>query len=206
MTDPAYGEVQVPDSTQNGKDPVTVPATLAILPLRGVVVYPLTFQALNVGQPRSLRLVDEANLGKWPIGLVASRNAEMEEPGPEDVHRVGVLAAIQRMIRAPDGTVRLLVQGLERIKIEEWIAEEPYLRARVSALPDEVEDSVEVQALMRNAVELLRRLAALVSQLPEELVMAAMILASWSTLFPPTSASTSPMPRRSWRSTPCAKS
>ena len=174
MIDPEFGAIQAMNSARNGEEPIQVPQTLAILPLRGVVVYPLTFQALNVGQPRSLRLVDEATVEKRMIGLVTSRDAEKEEPGPEDVHKVGVLATIQRMFKAPDGTVRLLVQGLERIRIEEWIASEPYLRANVSTLPDEVEDSLEVQALMRNAVDLLRRLVSLVSQLPDELLMAAM--------------------------------
>ena len=174
MIDPEFGAIQAMSNPRDGDDPVQVPQTLAILPLRGVVVYPLTFQALNVGQPRSLRLVDEATVEKRMIGLVTSRDAEKEEPGPEDVYEVGVLATIQRMFKAPDGTVRLLVQGLERIRIEDWVAFEPYLRANVSTLPDEVEDSLEVQALMRNAVDLLRRLVSLVSQLPDELLMAAM--------------------------------
>ena len=174
MIDPEFGAIQAMSNARSGEDPVEVPQTLAILPLRGVVVYPLTFQALNVGQPRSLRLVDEATVEKRMIGLVTSRDAEKEEPGPEDVYEVGVLATIQRMFKAPDGTVRLLVQGLERIRIEEWVASEPYLRANVSTPPDEVEDSLEVEALMRNAVDLLRRLVSLVSQLPDELLMAAM--------------------------------
>jgi len=80
------------------------------------------------------------------------------------------------MIKAPDGTIRLLVQGVERIRIEEWTGNAPYLRARVSALPDEVEESLEVEALMRNATDLLRRLVSLVSQLPDELLMAAINL------------------------------
>jgi ATP-dependent Lon protease len=153
-----------------------VPEELAILPLRGVVVYPLTFQALNVGQPRSINLVDDATVSKSLIGLVTSRDDEIEEPSPDDVYRVGVAAAIQRMIKSPDGTVRLLVQGVERIQIEEWMAEQPYLRARVRTLPDDLEESLEVEALMRNAIDLLRRLVSLVSQLPDELLMAAINL------------------------------
>ncbi len=160
------------DEYQDGED-TTVPSELAILPLRGVVVYPLTFQALNVGQPRSIQLVDAATVNKQMIGLVASRDPEIEEPGPDDVYEIGVAATIQRMIKAPDGTIRLLVQGIERIRVDEWTEEEPYLQARVSVLPEEVEDSLEVEALMRNATDLLRRLVSLVSQLPDELLMAA---------------------------------
>jgi ATP-dependent Lon protease len=155
---------------------IEVPSVLPILPLRGVVVYPLTFHALNVGQPRSLRLVDQATVEKEMIGLVTSRHPELEEPGPGEVHTIGVMAVIQRMVKSPDGTVRLLVQGLERIAIDEWVAETPFLKARVHALPDVVEEDMEVQALMRNAVDLLRRLVSLVAQLPDELLVAAMNL------------------------------
>jgi ATP-dependent Lon protease len=153
-----------------------IPETLAILPLRGVVVYPLTFQALSVGQPRSIQLVDEATVKKQMIGLVTARDGEKEEPGPGDVYEMGVAAAIHRMIKAPDGTIRLLVQGIERIHIDAWTGEEPYLQARVSPMPDKVEESLEVEALTRNAVDLLRRLVSLVSQLPDELLMAALNL------------------------------
>jgi ATP-dependent Lon protease len=169
MTDPELHQ-QKKDEDQ------AIPRDLAVLPLRGVVVYPVTFQALNVGQPRSIRLVDDATVGKQVIALVTARDASIEEPGPEDVHEIGVAATIHRMIKAPDGTVRLLVQGVERIRIDEWTATEPYLRARVSALPDQVEEGIEVEALMRNAVDLLRRLVSLVSQMPDELLMAALNL------------------------------
>ncbi len=177
MSDSEYDAFQNPDLGEaETVEENAIPEELAILPLRGVVVYPLTFQALNVGQSRSIQLVDDATLSKQPIGLVASRNPELEEPGPDDVYEVGVAAAIHRMIKAPDGTIRLLVQGLERIRIDEWTGEQPYLRARVGVVPDEVEESIEVEALMRNATDLLRRLVSLVSQLPDELLMAAINL------------------------------
>jgi ATP-dependent Lon protease len=171
MTELELPEVQVEEGKQSA-----IPDELAILPLRGVVVYPVTFQALSVGQPRSIHLVDDATVKKQLIGLVTARDDEIEEPGPEDVYPVGVAATIHRMIKAPDGTIRLLVQGVERIRIEEWTDREPYLRARVSTLPDQVEESIEVEALMRNAVDLLRRLVSLVSQLPDELLTAALNL------------------------------
>jgi ATP-dependent Lon protease len=174
MTDTGHEPIE--PVNQNDEEETSVPEELAILPLRGVVIYPLTFQALNVGQPRSINLVDDATVSKTLIGLVTSRDDEIEEPSSDDVYEIGVAAAIQRMIKSPDGTVRLLVQGVERIRIEEWTAEKPYLRARVSTLPDTVEESLEVEALMRNAVDLLRRLVSLVSQLPDELLMAAINL------------------------------
>ncbi|MGD9146980.1 MAG: endopeptidase La [Anaerolineae bacterium] len=174
MSEQEYEQVQLEELGEG--EETSVPEELAILPLRGVVVYPLTFQALNVGQPRSIQLVDDATVAKQVIGLVAARDAEIEEPGPDDVYEIGVAATIHRMIKAPDGTIRLLVQGVERIRIDEWTGDEPYLRARVSVLPDEVEEGIEVEALMRNATDLLRRLVSLVSQLPDELLMAAINL------------------------------
>jgi ATP-dependent Lon protease len=154
----------------------SIPKELSMLPLRGVVVYPLTFQALNVGQPRSIALVDDATVSKQMIGLVTSHDPDLDEPGPEDVYEVGVAATIHRMIKAPDGTIRLLVQGAERIRVTEWTATSPYLRARVQPMPDTVEENLEVEALMRNAVDLLRRLVSLVSQMPDDLLMAAINL------------------------------
>jgi ATP-dependent Lon protease len=174
MSDQEYEKVALEELGE--EEGTAIPEELAILPLRGVVVYPLTFQALNVGQPRSIQLVDDATVNKQMIGLVSARDAEVEEPGPDDVYEIGVAATIHRMIKAPDGTIRLLVQGVERICIDEWLDDEPYLRARVSVVPDEVEESIEVEALMRNATDLLRRLVSLVSQLPDELLMAAINL------------------------------
>jgi ATP-dependent Lon protease len=151
-----------------------IPSELAILPLRNVVVYPLTALPLTVGRPRSIRLIDDAVLGKRMIGLVAAKDPEKEDPDPDDVYTVGTAALVHRLRKAPDGTVVLLVQGLERIKIREFTQAEPYLKARVEVAPDLVEETVEVEALMRNIVELFRRLVALVPHIPDELIMLAL--------------------------------
>ena len=94
---------------------IEIPDIIPILPLRNVVVYPLTAQPLNVGQPRSVRLVDDAVGSGVIIGLVASKDPELEEPTPDDTYLVGTAATIHRLFKAPDGTIRLIVQGLERI-------------------------------------------------------------------------------------------
>ncbi len=163
------GSKRVPDESLTD-----IPSELAILPLRGVVVYPLTALPLTVGRPRSIRLVDDAVLGKRIIGLVAAQDPEQEDPGPDGVYQVGTAALVHRLRKAPDGTVVLLVQGLERIKIREFTQSEPYLKAGVEVTPDLVEDTVEVEALMRNLVELFRRLVALVPHIPDELIMLAL--------------------------------
>lgn len=154
-------------------DDVDLPDVLPILPLRNTVVFPLTVLPLSAEQPRSLRLIDAAMQGSRMIGLVAMQDPEIETPGPDEVYTVGTVAVIHRMLRVPDGSVRLIVQGLERIEIMEWVAEEPYLQARVERRPEFVEESVEIEALSRNLLELFRRLVELVPYLSEELVMAA---------------------------------
>jgi len=160
--------------TRAEESAVDIPSELAILPLRGVVVYPLTALPLTVGRPRSIRLIDDAVLGKRIIGLVAAKDPEIEEPGPDDVYMVGTAVLVHRLRKAPDGTVILLVQGLERIRIRRFTQTEPYLKAEVEVAPDVVEDSVETEALMRNIVELFRRLVSLVPHIPDDLVMLAL--------------------------------
>jgi len=139
-------------------DTLSMPSELPILPLRGVVVYPMMWLPLTVGQPRSIRLVDDAVVEDRVIGLVSSMDPEIDEPGPDEIHSVGTAAVVHRLLKAPDGTVRLIVQGLERIRVGPYTQESPYLRAQVQPAPEMIEDTVEVEALMRNAVELFRRL------------------------------------------------
>ncbi len=150
--------------------------SLPLLPLRGVVVYPMMWLPLTVGQERSIRLIDEALVDAEPriIGLFTSKDPEKDEPGPDEIYSTGTMAVVHRMLRAPDGTIRLIVQGLERIRVEEFIQTDPYLRAKVLEHPDLIEDTVETEALMRNAQEQFRQFINLVPHLPEELEMAAL--------------------------------
>jgi ATP-dependent Lon protease len=148
--------------------------TIPILPLRGTVVFPLTVVPLAAAQPRSLRLIDEVMSGDRAVGLVLQNDAEMEGAGPDDIKQIGTLGSILQMMRVPDGSVRLAVQGSERMRILEWVTEEPFLVAKVEKIPETVEDSVEVEALTRNTLELFQRLVSLVSHLPDELVTAAL--------------------------------
>jgi ATP-dependent Lon protease len=165
----------LPAKAETAVEKPTVPEILPILPLKNTVVYPVPILLpLIVGQPRSIKLVDDAVLGNRIIGLVALKDAGVEEPGPEDVHTVGTVATIARFAKAPDSTIRIFVQGIERIKILEFTQTEPYLMARVQVIPDTFEDGVEVQALMRNTIDLFRRMSTLVPYMPEELVMATL--------------------------------
>jgi ATP-dependent Lon protease len=162
-----------PGNTPDISNP-KLPAELPILPLRGVVVYPHTVVPLTVGQPRSIKLVDEAVAGERLIALVTAHNPEQETPGPKEVYEVGTLASIHRLFRAPDGTIRMLVQGLQRIRVERYTRTEPYLKGSIRYLPETVEHTIEIEALSRNVVQLFTRLAELVPTIPSELIQSAL--------------------------------
>ncbi|BCX04259.1 MAG: Lon protease [Candidatus Roseilinea sp.] len=142
---------------------------LPILPLRGVLVYPLSALPLRVSQPRSIRLIDDVTLRKMPIGLVASKHPEKDEPGPEDIFTVGTIATIARHFKAPDGVVNMIVQGAERFRIVEIVSEDPYIVAKVEPLPETWENSLEIEALRRNISEGFNKMAELRPDMPDEL-------------------------------------
>jgi ATP-dependent Lon protease len=157
------------EEASNAETPEIIP----ILPLRGTIVFPMTLVPLAAGQARSLRLIDDVVSGDRIVGLVLQHDQEQEGAGPGETHEIGVVANIHQMMRVPDGTVRLAIQGVRRMRVLEWIAEEPYLTARIEEIPEESDESVEVKALMRNTLELFQRLVSLVSSLPDELATAA---------------------------------
>jgi ATP-dependent Lon protease len=157
-----------PSDEQNG---VKYPDVLPILPLRGVVVYPQTAVPLTVGQPRSIRLVDDVVAADKLVGLVTSLDPELEMPGPADLYRIGTIATIHRFLRAPDGTVRLLVQGLARFHLGEFVSEDPYLRAKIELISETVEEGLEIDALGRNARDQFHQIVQMIPSFPEELEM-----------------------------------
>ena len=159
-----------------------VPETLPVLPLRETVPLPDTLTPLAIGQERSIQLVNDVLAGDRLLVMVASRSPELETPGPDELHDVGVVGAVARMIKVPDGSLRILVQGAQRVKITEWIGELPYLVARVEELPDVVRESPELTALTRNVQETFTRIVELVPYLPEELQLAVANIDDPSTL------------------------
>ena len=152
-------------ASKSGKYPEILP----ILPLRGVVVYPTTAVPLTVGQPRSIKLVDDVVAGDKLVGLVAARNPELESPNPGDLFRVGTIATVHRLLRAPDGTIRLLVQGMDRFRLGEFVEEEPYLKAYVELAPENAEEGLEIDALARNARDQFQQITQMIPSFPEEL-------------------------------------
>lgn len=153
------------------------PTTLPILPLRGLVVFPQTAVPLTIGQPRSIRLVDEVSSSDQRfIGLLTSKNPELDNPGPSDLYTIGTIGMVHRLFRAPDGSIRLLVHGMARFRIEEFIQTEPFLQASISLLPEIAESGIEVEALARNARNQFEHIGDLLPSIPRELVGSISVL------------------------------
>jgi ATP-dependent Lon protease len=149
-----------------------LPATLPVLPLKESVAFPDTLTPLAVGQERSVRLIDEVLAGGRTLVLVASKDPEIEQPGPDDLYEIGVLGVVARMLKIPDGTMRVLVQATERVRIERFVATEPYLIAAVDAVPDVVTETPELEALTRNVQRTFSEIIESIPYLPEELQLA----------------------------------
>jgi ATP-dependent Lon protease len=132
--------------------PIAVPDELPILPLRDTVLYPNSFMPLAVARESSVRLIDEAISGGKLIGVFTQRDASVEEPQQEDLYNVGTASHIHKMFKLPDGSLRLIVQGLARLTLEHVTETRPYLRARVSPAVEALleADRLETDALLRN--------------------------------------------------------
>ena len=149
-----------------------LPETLPVLPLKDSVPFPDTLTPLAVGQERSVELINDVLGGNRMLVMVASRNGDIDNPGPDELYRVGVAGTVARMIKVPDGTLRILVHGSQRVKLEDFVKTEPYLVARISELPDKQTDSPEIEALFRNVQTTFSMIIEEVPYLPEELQIA----------------------------------
>jgi ATP-dependent Lon protease len=153
--------------------PRVTPSPARILPLREAVAFPETVMPLAVGQERSIELVNDALTHDRLIVMVASRDPELETPPPDQLYDVGVVGVIARMMRAPDGTLRILVQCAQRVRVTRWVREVPYLVAEVEDAPDVVvEPSTELTALARNVQVTFSQIVEALPYLPEELQVA----------------------------------
>src|SRR2546429_3193424 len=161
---------------QNDDERLSIPDVLPVLPLKDIVIYPFAVQPLGVGQERSIRLIDDVMRGDRLVVLVAQKSAETEQAGPDDIFRIGTVSRVARMIRMPDGTIQIIVQGLERVAIGEFTQEKPYLAAHVTLKPDTQEEDNETEAIKRNVVSYFQRLVALVQNVPEGVAAATLNL------------------------------
>jgi len=159
--------------TEERIEELEVPSELPVLPLKETVVFPQSMTPLAIGQERSIKLVEDTVDGNRLLALVTAKNNEPEQPGWDDLYEVGTAAVVHKMIRVPDGTLRILVQGVRRVRLEGRIQDDPYLVGQFAEVPDEVEESPEIEALTRNVQTLFGRVIASVPYLPDELEIAA---------------------------------
>src|SRR3979411_1579092 len=141
-----------PEEVSNGERPLSLPSELPILPLRDTVLFPNSFMPLAVARESSVRLIDDAIANGKLIAVFTQRDAATEEPGQADLFAVGTATHIHKMFKLPDGSLRLIVQGLARLQLEAVIDTQPYLRAEVTAAAEDThdEDRLEIDALARN--------------------------------------------------------
>jgi ATP-dependent Lon protease len=173
---PAAGERESRRRRQDDDEQFSIPAVLPVLPLKDTVVYPFAVQPLGVGQERSIRLIDDVMQGNRLVVLVAQKSADIEQAGPDDIFTIGTASRIARMIRMPDGTIQIIVQGLERVAIGEFTQEKPYLVAHITPKPDIQEEDDETEAIKRNVVGYFQRLVTLVQNVPEGVAAATLNL------------------------------
>jgi ATP-dependent Lon protease len=168
--------LEVVDSPLDDEDAILtgqpLPEALPVLPLRDTVTFPETLTPLAVGQERSIQLVNDVLGANRMLVMVASRDPENETPGPADLHVVGVVGVVSRMIKVPDGSLRILVQATQRVRLGSYVSEQPYLVAEIAPLPDVVKPSPELEALTRNVQRTFSEIVEQIPYLPEELLMA----------------------------------
>ncbi len=169
---PQLEVVEIPDVEEAIAGTEPLPDSLPILPLRETVTYPDTLTPLAVGQERSIKLVNDVLSGNRMLAMVASKDPELDTPGPDDLYGVGVAGTVARMMKVPDGTLRILVQGSERIRIVDYVSESPYLVARIEEMAEVVEESTELEALTRNVQTTFSEIIEAIPYLPEELQLA----------------------------------
>ncbi|MBI2902391.1 MAG: endopeptidase La [Candidatus Methylomirabilis oxyfera] len=150
-----------------------VPDTIPLLPVRDVVVYPFMILPLFVGREKSVRAVDESLSRDRLILLVAQRDAEKEDPGVDEIHSVGTVAMIMRMLKMPDGRVKVLVQGLTRARVLGVERRDPYFEARIAEVheTERIASAIEVEALIRSVKDLVGKSVALGKQIPPDVVV-----------------------------------
>ena len=146
---------------------------LPVLPLKETVVFPESMTPLAVGQERSVKLIDDVVSGERLLALFTVRNQDVETPGWEDLYDVGTVAVVHKMIKVPDGTLRILVQGVQRVRLVRPVSDEPYLVGELVDAPDVIPDSPEVEALTRNVQQQFAQIIGMTPYLPEELQLAA---------------------------------
>jgi len=161
------------EETPTEADKQEVPGTLPVLPLRDTVVFPDTMIPLTIGQERSVKLIDDVLAHNRLLMMVTSKKADLEAPAPTDLFEIGTVGLAHKMVKLPDGTMRILVQGLQRARTLTYVSEEPYLVADIEQIEDVAVEGVQIDALRAGLLNVFSKIVGLVPYLPEELEMAA---------------------------------
>jgi ATP-dependent Lon protease len=154
---------------EKGKEKIFIPNSLPILPLRGTVLFPELILPIMVGRKKSVQLIDDAMEGDRIIGVVTQHSSDVEDPEIHELYDIGVAAHVVRMVKEMDGTQRVIVQGLERIKIIRYNQQDPYFVADVKVIPEDDAKGVEVDALVMNLKNLFQRAVELTPHLTVDL-------------------------------------
>jgi ATP-dependent Lon protease len=166
----ASEKAELPGRVSSG----SLPESLPILGLSDIVIFPGAVVPLLVETGPSLKLVDDLVAGDRLFAAVLQINPDIAEPGPDDLHKVACVSRLNKMVKFPDGTVRILVEGLWRIRLDKFLPANPYLRAGFELLRDETEDSVELQAMLRNAHKRFDEIARISTVLSDQVKIAAL--------------------------------
>ncbi|MEW8959028.1 MAG: endopeptidase La [Moorella sp. (in: firmicutes)] len=149
---------------------------LPLLPLRGVIVFPYTVIHLDVGRERSINAIEEAMLKDRVIFLAMQKEAQDDDPGEDDIYATGTVAEIKQLLKLPGGTIRILVEGIRRGKIKEYLSHDPCLKVEIEEAPDAVETSNEIDALMRCLIDEFETYVKMSKKIPPETVVAVVSL------------------------------
>ncbi|MGB1573806.1 MAG: LON peptidase substrate-binding domain-containing protein, partial [Flavobacteriales bacterium] len=177
LSDEADDQLSIPllsSEDEAAMERESTPEDLPILPLRNTVLFPGVVLPINVGRDQSLKLLKEANKGGHDIGVMTQRDGEVENPASADLHDIGTVARIVKMLRMPDGSNTVIIQGKRRCRMGEVVSEEPYLRAKVTPFPDTPEDwsDTEKEALQQSLQEMSMEVIQHSPNLPSEAAIA----------------------------------
>ena len=166
---------QAPAIPPESGEQFEIPTTLPLLPVRDIVVFPYMVLPLFVGREGSIRAVEDALASHRMLMMATQRDADLEEPGPEELYSIGTVGMIVRMLKLPDGRVKVLVQGMSKARMKEFIQREPFFRVQIELFEDQpdAEVSVEVEALIRNVKEQLDQVITHGKGIPQDVLIVA---------------------------------
>src|SRR5438874_4778161 len=149
----------------------TIPEQLPILPVRDAVIFPNAVIPLTVGRESSVKLINDVQQGDGMLVVLTQRDKRVDSPGPIDLYDIGTVSMVHRVMKTPEGNLFVIIMGVSRTRMQEFVQFDPYLRAKISVLPDEKEDesAVDFQALRRTVVSQFERIIKLSPQLPDDL-------------------------------------